>query len=152
MISPLTYLLRRGNNGVSSLWSVTEPNPKWEEPGERKSRQISPSVVRTRGKKDVPLLGDDDLDTGKRMPINASPQLTKTHINTTNQLADGALFKPPAADLHTSLSYCHSWRCAGWLVVVFAHGAYACLLLGFSLTPPQYSKETLVWGQYMTSY
>lgn len=74
----------------------------------------SPNHTKAGSKMRVRLLGNDDLDTGKVLPINALPQLTKKNplgkarINTSNQLT-GVLTKPPINHLHTSTS--HPPRC-----------------------------------------
>lgn len=60
------------------------------------------------------FLEDHDLDTGEELPINLSPQLTnkiflsKTCINTPNELTDGAPVKPPVAHIYASVSHSSS--------------------------------------------
>lgn len=84
---------------------------------------------------------DDDLDTGKGFPINAS-QLTNeiplgnACIKTPNQLTDWVPGNPPVTHLHASISYLS--------FLIFRNvlpGCYLCMLgIYYSFSVPQWTN------------
>ena len=135
-VTSYSGLLKRGSSGVCELWSVVEPSQNKK----RKTR-----LAKTEGGKRCVIARDDDLDTGKELPINALSELTTEQTNVTQ--TEQNTLKKSRHLIDTSARFlsipCLQASCSGLvcLVVCYCHRMRTCLLAPRHtlLTPSHYS-------------